>query len=209
MDRPDQRPDDRPDRRLDGIEPGAVPRVAGGDLAARLERWAAEARVDEAVRVRTRERWLRRQAEEESTLAGILANLLEHAAPVTLLTQARRQHRGEIRGVGVDFVALGGLGSEVVVALQAVTSLRTPPGERVVLGDRPAAGPMRSMRLSEVVAGLAVEREPVLVVTRDGEAMTGVLRSVGQDVAVLRGAGDPPGTCYLPMHAISEIVIGG
>jgi hypothetical protein len=209
MDHPDDHPDDRPDRRLDGIVPGAVPRMAGGDLAARLERWAAEARVDEAVRVRTRERWLRRQAEEESTVAGSLANLLERAAPVTVHTQARRQHRGEIRGVGVDFVALGGLGSEVVVALGAVTSLRTLPGEPAVLGDRAVARSTRSLRLSEVIAGLADEREPVLVVTRDAEAMTGVLRSVGQDVAVLRGAGKPPGMCYLPLAAISEIVIGG
>ena len=58
--------------------------MIGGDLAARLERWAAEARVDEAARTRSRERWLRRQAEESGTLAGVLADLLEAGRAVVV-----------------------------------------------------------------------------------------------------------------------------
>jgi len=68
--------------------------VFGGDLAARLERWAAEARVDEAARRRSRERWLRRQAEEDATVAGVLADLLEAGRPVTVCSRTGRRHTG-------------------------------------------------------------------------------------------------------------------
>ena len=175
-------------------------------LAARLERWAAEARVDEAARGRSRERWLRRQAEEEGTVAGVLSDLAEAGAPVTLHTRSGGRHGGAVRAVGADFVALGpdgGRGSEAVVALRAIASVRTLPGVRGVVGDR---RPVATLQLADVVAGLAAEREPVRIVTDDGEAIAGVVRSVGRDVAVVRG--DPPGTGYVPLDAISAVVVG-
>src|SRR4051794_41889772 len=42
-----------------------------------LERWAADARAREAAEARVRERWLRSQAEEGASLAGILLALAE------------------------------------------------------------------------------------------------------------------------------------
>jgi hypothetical protein len=48
----------------DSGEPAIVAGLLGGGLAARIDRWAADARVDEAARLRARERWLRDQAEE-------------------------------------------------------------------------------------------------------------------------------------------------
>jgi hypothetical protein len=93
------------------------------------------------------------------------------------------------------------------VALDAVTSLRTHPGELPVVGDRPvddaASGPL----LRDVAAGLAADRERVLLVTCEGEAVAGVLRSVGQDIGVLRGSGEPPVTCYVALDAISELIL--
>ena len=47
-------------------EPHGVDRLIGD-----LRRWAADARASDAASARSRQRWLRRQAEEESTLAGI------------------------------------------------------------------------------------------------------------------------------------------
>ena len=178
--------------------------VFGGDLAARLERWAADARVDEAARRRARERWLRRQAEEESTVAGVLADLLEAARPVTLHTRQGRRHHGEVRAVGADFVALGTGHGSVLVALWAVASVRTAPGGEGVLGDRDAAAPVL---LAEVAAGLAADRERVLVVTADGEAVVGTLVSVGRDVAVLHTRSEPPTSCYVPLGAVSEVLL--
>ena len=39
-----------------------------------LARWAADARAEEAAAGRARERWLRRQAEEEGTVARVLGH---------------------------------------------------------------------------------------------------------------------------------------
>ncbi len=202
-------PVDRPPYRPEALGPARLVDGGGGGLAGRLERWAAEARVDEAARARSRERWLRRQAEEESTLAGVLADLLEAGSPVTVHTRAGGRYAGAVRAVGADFVALGPdplPGSDVVVALAAIASVRTRPGTPGVLGDRTVAG---ALHLADVVAGLAAERERVRVVTVDGETLAGVVRSVGQDVAVVGQDGDASVAAYVPLAAISEVVVGG
>jgi hypothetical protein len=187
--------------RFDGLGAGGD----GGGLTARLERWAAEARVDEAARGRSRERWLRRQAEEESTVAGVLCDLLEAGTAVTVHTRAGRHHTGPVRAVGADFVALDDPAGAVLVALATVASLQTRPGAGAVVGDRAPAG---ALRLADVAAGLAAEGERVLVVTADGAVLAGELRSVGRDVAVLRGEGERPAAWYVPLAAIAELVVG-
>ena len=49
---------------------------AGVDrLWAALSGWSADARADEAAAARAREAWLRRQAEAEATLTGLLVDL--------------------------------------------------------------------------------------------------------------------------------------
>ena len=192
--------------RFRGFE--GVPQVGlgGGDgLTARLERWAADARVDEAARGRSRERWLRRHAEEESTVAGVLCDLLEGGGVVAVHTRAGRRHTGPVLAVGADFVAVDDPAGTALVALGAVASLRTRPGVAPVVGDRAVGG---TLRLADVAAGLAEEGERVLVVTADGEALAGELRSVGRDVAVVRGGGDPPAVWYVPLAAIAEVVLG-
>jgi hypothetical protein len=186
-------------------------RLTGGDgaggLAARLERWAAEARVDEAARARSREWWLRRQAEEESTVTGVLADLREAGVAVTVHTRTGGRHSGVVRALGADFVALAvaATGQDVVVALAALSSVRTPPGVPLVTGDRAVVA---TPHLVDVVAHLASEREQVRIVTGGGEAVTGVVRWVGGDVAVVRGVGDPPSVTYVPLSAIAELVVG-
>lgn len=202
-------PVDRPPPPPDDLGPALLAGGAGTGLAARLERWAADARVDEAARARSRERWLRRQAEEERTVAGVLADLLEAGAVVAVTVAPGAELTGVVRAVGADFVALGAGGrpaSEVVVALAAVTSVRTRSGTAEVLGDRPAAG---TMRLVDVVAALAADRDEVRVVTRDGGTVAGVVRSVGQDVLVVRTGGPRPATGYVPVGAIVAVVVGG
>src|SRR3954449_10120436 len=58
-----------------------VARLSGG-MDGDLERWAADARAREAADARVRERWLRAQAAEEASLAGVLLALAERRGTV-------------------------------------------------------------------------------------------------------------------------------
>ncbi len=191
-------------------DPGEAAVVAGllGDgLAARIDRWAADARVDEAARLRARERWLRHQAEEEGSLAGVLADIAERGASVALHVRGGRRHRGEVAALGSDFVALRSAGTDVIVALPAVTSVRTLPGEASTIGDRSIG---TSHRVVDVLAGLAAERAAVVLVLADrDEAVAGVVLWVGQDVVGVRVAGGAAVTAYVPVGAIVEVVVDG
>jgi hypothetical protein len=191
-------------------DPGEAAVVAGllGDgLAARIDRWAADARVDEAARLRARERWLRQQAEEEGSLAGVLADIAERGASVALHVRGGRRHRGEVAALGSNFVALRSAGADVIVALHAVTSVRTLPGEASTIGDRSVG---TSHRLVDVLAGLAAERAAVVLVLADrAEAVAGVVRWVGQDVVGVRVAGGAAVSAYVPVGAIVEVVVDG
>jgi hypothetical protein len=186
-------------------DPGDAATVAalfGEGLAVRIDRWAADARVDEAARLRARERWLRHQAEEEGSLAGVLADVAERGASVALHVRGGRRHRGEIAALGADFIALRSAGADVIVVLPAVTSLRTLPGEAPTIGDRSIG---TSHRLVDVLAGLAAERASVLLVLADG----GVVLWVGQDVVGVRVAGGAAVTAYVPVGAIVEVLVDG
>jgi hypothetical protein len=192
----------------------AVPPLAdGGDaFVARLERWAAEARVDEAARRRSHERWLLQQAEEEGSFVGSLTDLAERRVHVAVHTRSGSRHLGRVDVVGVDFASVRRAnGTEVLVAFGVVTSVRTQPGEPVTLGDRVAT---TQLSLADVLARLAAERQPIMVVHDAGDAhdaVRGTLRSVGDDVVVLRldGQGESaPGVAYLPLHAVDEVILG-
>jgi hypothetical protein len=196
-----------------GADPPAPPTgpwVGPGDLAARLERWAADARVGDAARRRAREHWLRHQATEAASLVGVLLDLGERAEPVTVQTLTGRRYPGVVRGVGSDFVAVESPPGAVLVALRAVGSVRTLPGRPATLGDRPLAGRATSeaVPLADVLAGMAADREQVLLVPLPGaEPVGGTLESVGQDVAVVRTAGEQPGRIYVPLRALGEVVL--
>jgi hypothetical protein len=191
----------------DSDESAIVAGLLGGRLAARIDRWAADARVDEAARLRARERWLRDQAGEEGSLAGVLADIAERSVPVAVHVRGGRRHRAEIRALGSDFVVLRSPDADRIVSLDAVTSVRTRPGEASTIGDRSVA---TSVRLVDVLADLAAERAPVLLVMAGDDAVAGALRSVGQDVVGVRVAGAAPAaTAYVPVGAIVEVVLEG
>lgn len=182
------------------------PLLGDGGLMGELERWAADARVQEAALQRARERWLRRQSEEESSLAGVLTDLAERGTAVVITTASGRRHRGVVRGIGADFCAMRSeTGQDLLVRLGAIGTVRTLPAVRAVTGDRPV---QLSLRLADVLLGLSAERPTVLVVTGDDETARGELRAVGSDVATVRGDGQPPATTYVPLDAICEVALG-
>jgi len=163
--------------------------------------------VDEAARVRSRERWLREVADQEATLAGVLIDFAERQVPVLIHSVTGRRHHGLIRVLGVDFVGLAlVVGAEVLVARAAVGLVRTAPAIDAAAGDRMVT---TDLRLADVLAGMAADRERVRLMTRDGqEAIAGELRSVGHDVVVVRTDLDRPGVAYVPLDAIAEVGLG-
>ena len=206
-----------PDDPLGGLPDAAsmegLAGLLGEGLTGRLERWAADARIDEAARRRARERWLEQQAREEATLLGILADLAERGTVVSLQLRSGGPRRGRVRLIGADFVALapvgdaGGRSGEVLVALHDVVAVATRPGEPVSVGDRSVRS---QLTLTEVVIGLAGDRErALLVLTGSDDVVRGTLWSVGQDVVVVRLDGEAiPATMYVALDAISQLAIG-
>lgn len=177
---------------------------SSASFGARLDRWVAEARVDEAAVQRSRERWLREVADQEATLSGMLTDLAERRAGVTIDAGGRRHH-GVIDAIGVDFVAVRvASGPDVLLASSAIQVLRTAPEVAAAAGDRMVT---TDLRLADVLAELAADRERVRLLTSAGQAVAGVLRSVGRDVVVLRTDTAPPGTAYVPRGAIVEVTI--
>lgn len=201
-----ERSDDRAwDAALDG--PAQLLGGRTASFTSRLDRWVSEARVDQAALQRSRERWLREVAEQEATLSGVLADLAERRTLVVVRTRGGRRHSGVIRVIGADFVALAlSSGGDVLIALRAIGVVRTAPAVEAAVGDRLLG---TDLRLADVLAELAADRERVLLVTAHGDdAVSGQLRSVGQDVAVVRTDAERPATAYVPIAAIGEVTIG-
>lgn len=199
----------------DGESPGAwdrrAPDVVAGpatpSFASRLDRWVADARADDAAAQRARERWLRSVAEQEATFTGVLLDLAERSAGIAVTTTAGRRLVGAVEAIGADFVALRvAAGRQVLVALAAISVIRTAPSVEDTVGDRVVTA---ELTLAEALAGLAADGARVLVVSPAGaESVAGTLRSVGQDVVVLRTDAEPAASAYVPLAAISEVVLG-
>jgi hypothetical protein len=196
------------DPRADRTPPHRLPDGRGllhaDRFGAALERWAAEARVSDAAERRARERWLARAAEEDATLTGVLIDLAERHVAVAIASCTGRRHQGAVSAIGDDFVALRtGAGDQVLIALSAVRSVRTAPQVGETWGDRATRA---GVDLAGVLAGLAEEREQVLVLTADGnEAVAGEVRSVGRDVVVLRAGPGQGASAYVPLGAVAEV----
>lgn len=180
--------------------------VLGDRLTTQLERWAQTARVDEAARRRARERWLLQSAGEGGTVLGVVADLAERGAPVTVTMAGGRRHGGWVRCVGADFVALDTTArGEVLVTLRALSSVRARAGASPPAGDRAVRS---GLDLVDVLAGLAAERERVMLVALGEDAVTGTVQALGRDVVALRVEGTAPATtAYVPLAAITEVAL--
>lgn len=171
-----------------------------------VERWAAEIRARDAADSRVRERWLRRSAEEDASLAGALLDLAERGATVVVTTTSGRRHPGRVAAVGADFVAVRAQGERTtLVALRALAAVRVAglgpaTASRVDDGDSRAV----AVSLGDVLAH-AAERRPRVHVYCDAAIVGGELRSVGADVVTLRADGDPPAMAYVSLTSVSEI----
>ncbi|HUP70879.1 MAG TPA: hypothetical protein VM142_13850 [Acidimicrobiales bacterium] len=173
-----------------------------------LARWTADSRASEAAGARVRERWLRQQAVEDARFAGMLVDLAEQGAGVSVRTTGGRTLQGRIATVAGDFCVVrhdGGMAT--LVSFRAVATVRPEPGHRSGEADS-ARLPLPALDLAEVLARLAPERPRVrIIVEGGGEALAGELRSVGVDIATIRLDGDPPGTVYLQLDSVREVTL--
>lgn len=185
--------------------------LVGDGLARRLERWAADARVDEAGRQKVRLHWLRRQLQEEATLRAVLVDMAERGEPVTVQLVSGVGRHGRFAMVGRDVAGLVLRdGSMVLVAMRAVVSLRTGPAVAPSVGEpRRTGGPT----LAGTLTDLAADRCPVtLGVVHAGtgggsHVVSGTIRWVGHDLAAVEVEGEGQATAYVPLHAVVEVLL--
>jgi len=169
-----------------------------------LERWAADARAREAADARVRERWLRSQAEEDASMAGLLLALAERRETVVVATAAGRRHLGVVTGVGVDFVALEAAGgTTTLVALSGLADVRVADsGRTTTTGEGSGRGEL-GVRLGEVLAQ-AAGRRPRILVHAGAVSVVGDLRAVGRDVLTMQTDGGA-GAVYVGLASLSEV----
>lgn len=171
-----------------------------------IERWVADARAEEAAGERARQRWLRQQADEEASFAGVLVDLAERGVTVTVTAVSGRRHQGQVAAVGADFVALrGGGGRLTLVALRSVARVRLAPPERPVSGGvRDGVADSSAVTLAEVLAQAVADR-PRLSVHFGADHLLGELRAVGADVLSVSVDGQASGMTYARLASVSEI----
>lgn len=171
-----------------------------------LQRMVADTAADDVARDRVRERGLRRAAEEESTLVGLVLDLSERQAQVGVRTTSGRTHRGRIIAVGRDFLVVRDASAPpVFVPLAALAALRpTGPVSGDTDGSRPA--PL-DLSFANVLSELAAERSRVQVVTSDGDATSGTLRAMGTDVLTLAVDAEGRVAIHLALQAVAEVVL--
>jgi hypothetical protein len=155
------------------------------DLVDALGRWAAADRAARAAGDRSRERVLREQAGAAATWSGVLVDLAERRAAVTLAVAGARRS-GRLVGIGQDFVVFDQRGGHpALVILDAIDAVWTedPVGAGSAVGSRPAA---LDLSLVAALAGLADERTPVALLLSGGDEVTGDLVGMGADVLTVR-----------------------
>lgn len=174
------------------------------DLIGELTRWLAEARVDAAAASRARHHWLRQQLAEEATTAGVLLDAAEAGRTLLVRTAAGRRHRGRVRAVADDFCALRtDDDTDLLLSYDAIVAFQALDSGAVMAGARAAA---LAMSMIDALSALVVDRPRVLVVPRSGEPIAGELRSVGQDVLVLRLDGEAA-AAYVPANSLAEVIL--
>ncbi len=183
-------------------------------LEQELARWLAEARVDEAVTSRLRERALRQLAADEATLLGLCLDLAEAGRPILARTTEGRVLRGALVAVGADFVALRSLSGEATfLPVGHLAWLRPAPGSWAgapARGGEAAGGrtPPLAARLVDILTGLAGDRPRVrLVLAGDPDVWAGRLRACGADVLSVEQAVEPPVVGWIPLAQVTEITL--
>ncbi|MDA8047970.1 MAG: hypothetical protein M0Z30_22505 [Actinomycetota bacterium] len=186
------------------------------DLLAELSRWAAAERVGRAAGERSRLRALVDQSAAEATWSGILVDLAEVGAEVTLSLRGARRVVGRLVGTGRDLVVIErARRGPVLVPVGAISSVipsagHPPPeipgrfgagraGEPRPGGQRP---PALDLGLADALDALGADGAPVTVHTAD-ESFHGVVSACGQDLVTVRAEGAERRPVHIALGAIT------
>ena len=171
-----------------------------------LDRLLDEGRAADAVEARVRERWLRRQAEEDARFVGVLLDVAEWGRAVGITTVTGRLHHGRLTLVADDCVVLRDDGGrDVYVALDGIAAVVPDPGASTATasGERPPPSPASLLGL---LADRSAERPTVQLVLRGvPDGLRGRLVAAGADVVTLLLDGEPTRTCFVPAQSVVSV----
>lgn len=192
-------------RRGAAAHPGESEQSTDDDrTGAPLDGWAAELRADAASQLRRREHWLRRQAADDVSVAGVLLDHAERGTSVAVTTLGGVRHVGRVSGSSTEVVVLECERTRVLVAIDAVATVQTVPGP--VGGTSDPVG-HRTARdhttLADLLSHLVEGEVDVTLGLRGGDKVAGRLVSVGRDVALVRPSDRGP-LVYARLSSVSD-----
>lgn len=168
------------------------------------ERHLATARADESIAERRRERWLLAQADEETTIAGVVASLAGAGRPCRFELVNGSDTTGVPEGVGPDWVRIRDRGTTTFVRTDGIDAVRAPGAtERMATPDPDGLGAAPPM--AEVLAELAIDRPRVRLATRSGAVVVGELERVGTNVLTVDGDGTERGLVYIRLGSVLAV----
>ncbi|QGG95646.1 hypothetical protein [Actinomarinicola tropica] len=159
----------------------------GVDADAPVDGWAAELRADAASQLRRREHWLRRQAADDATLAGVLVDHAEQGTTIAVTTLGGSRHVGRVSGASTEVVVLECERTRALVAIDAVATVQAVPGASGRQGDPIGHRAGRDhTTLADLLSHLVDGDVDVALGLRGGGTVAGRLVAVGQDLALVR-----------------------
>jgi hypothetical protein len=169
-----------------------------------LERFAARARLDDAIDARGRERWHRQLAADELTLAAVVADLAGRGDAVTVLTLAGTQHCGRLVAAGEDFVAVAPSASQhLLVPLWGLAAIQA--AARLAGEARPL---QEALRLADVLTTLSADRPRAAArLLAGGNPVVGELTGAGSDIAVIAAEDGSRSVTYLRLRSVAELLV--
>ncbi len=174
------------------------------DFLAELARWSAGDRAARAAAERSRTRALVDQSAATATWAGLLVDLAEASAEVTVAMGEVRL-TGRLVGAGRDFAVLEGHRTRpVLVRIDAITALTPAAASGAATAPGGRRRPALELTLADVLDALAGEQAPVTV--RSGaEAVSGSLVACGRDLITVRAEGPARRPVYVPISGLAYV----
>lgn len=184
--------------RVEGLAGDAAP----DDFLAELARWSSRDRVRRSAAERSRANSLQEQSAAGATWVGVMVDLAESGAEVTLSVGSGPKVTGRLVGVARDFVVVEGRGSSpVLVNSAAVTALAPRPGAAASRRPGGRRRPPLELTLAGALDALAGERAPVIV-RAAGEPVAGSLLACGEDLVTVRTDNGTRPVVYVPLAAV-------